>query len=190
MTITMTNDQVIDIYIDIVVNIWINKKDKDNDSDVYNDKNKKIQNKLWLMSKLCVNSIQDINSEGQWRETLDGQKFQFLLCLAPKLNLSQHHWCHQAFCISYSLILNILKKIALWVRPADFPITNCRYSKEQNDEPHHAWQIDLVGKKWELGTHLSVKFDLKAWNHSSRLFATRDCQSSVIFSSFGITKHI
>ena len=110
MTITMTNDQVIDIYIDIVVNIWINEEDKDNDSDVYNDKNKKTQNKLWLMSKLCVNSIQDINSEGQWRVTLDGQKFQFLLCLVPKLNSSQHHWCHQAFCIFYSLILNILKK--------------------------------------------------------------------------------
>ena len=50
MTITMTNDQVIDIDIEIKVNIWINEKDKDNDNDVYNDKNKKIQNKSWLMS--------------------------------------------------------------------------------------------------------------------------------------------
>ena len=50
MTITMTNDQVIDIDIDIEVNIWIYEKDKDNDSDVCNDKNKKIQNKSWLMS--------------------------------------------------------------------------------------------------------------------------------------------
>ena len=33
---------------------------------------------------------------------------------------------------------HIKKKIALWMRPADFPITNFRYSKEQNDEPHHA----------------------------------------------------